>query len=176
MLRLVGYPTIVVSSVGLVASLLIILAAFTGWRDSGAVVSIAMSLIIVISMLVMILVMNSGFENLSQRQVMKLVQESCPKWMQVGGKGLLLLGVLAFLGAAIENGMAEASDFEGFPALFLGGFGTVIHSQAIVSIYGAMQLQENLARSQCKFGHQIPLGAKFCPECGEKASPDSQPI
>jgi hypothetical protein len=161
-----------VAGVGLVASLVIILAALAGWRDSGAVVSIAMFLITVISMLAMILVMNSGFENLSQRQVMKLIQEACPKWMQLGGKILMLVGVLAMLGSAIEGGMEWSDDLEGFPALFLGGFGVMMHSASIVSIYGATHVKESLERSRCQSSHQIPLGAKFCPECGERASPD----
>lgn len=176
MLRPVGYPAIAVAGVGLVASLVIILAALAGWRDSGAVVSIAMFMTLFISMGVMILLMNSGFGNLSQCQVMKLIQGACPKWMQVGGKILMLVGVLAMLGSAIEGGMDWSDDLEGFLALFLGGFGVMMHNASIVSIYGATHLKESLERSRRQSGHQIPLGAKFCPECGERADPESARI
>jgi len=176
MLKLIGYPAIVVSSVSLVASVGIMLAALAGWHDSEDVVLLTMILSIIVPMGAMILVFNTEFENLSQRQVMKLVWEVCPKWMQLSGKSLIAVGFLAFLGEVALGAPGSSAEEGGWAALSLGAFGLVIHSHAIVSIFGAMQLQENLARSRCQSGHQIPLGAKFCPDCGERADPESTRI
>ncbi len=172
MLKLIGYPAIVVSSLSLVASLAIILAAPTGWIDSEDVVLLAMILSIVVPGGAAILIVNTEFENLSQRQVMKLSWELCPRWMRLLGRILIAMGFLAFLGEVAVGAIGTSSETEGSTALSTGGFGLVIHAWAIVLIYGAMQLQENLARSRCKFGHEVPLGAKFCPECGERANPE----
>jgi hypothetical protein len=93
----------------------------------------------------------------------KYVQSGCPKGLRWLANGLGLCGLVVWVGLGVR-GYEPPSD--GVSTLLTGALGLFLFPGAFSTFFSYLRIRPELLRA-CSRGHRVPLGARFCPECGE---------
>ena len=156
-----------VAAVGAAASLLALLLAVSGmgtltfWH---AAVGVAMLVVTMVGMLALQLTLQF---KVGGREMGKLLRDGCPKPIRWSLYGLSLVGLALWFALGFRNYQAPPG---GMSSLMSGAFGLFVFPASFASLYSYYRMRPELSR-KCSSGHHLPLGAKFCPECGEGVRP-----
>jgi hypothetical protein len=171
MAKVITYPTMVLSAVGLLASVTLHVATLLAGRElPGQVIPVLFPGIFVV-WLPTVLVMNRLTRDFKQKDIWKAALRGCPEWMT---RTLWIIWGYAFLAAFIlpfvlgRNPEASPASFVIFPAVF--------YSMSFAVMYSAAMSDQFDWSRHCLNGHTIPPLAKFCEECGAPASPDPRTL
>ena len=171
MAKVITYPTILISAVGLLASVTLHIAILLAGRElSGQVIPFLFPGIFVV-WLPTVLVMNRLTRDFKQKDIWKAALRGCPAWMR---RTLWVIWGYAFFSALIlpfflgSNPEASPASFVIFPAVF--------YATSLAVMYSAAKADQFDSSRHCLNGHMISPLAKFCEECGAPASPNSQTL
>jgi hypothetical protein len=171
MARVITYPTMVLSAVGLLACVTLHIATLLAAPElAGKVTSVLFPGIFVV-WLPTVLVMNRLTRDFKQKDIWKAALRGCPEWMRrtlwiIWGYAIFATFILPFLLGS--NAGAAPASFVIFPAAF--------YSTSFAVMYSAAKADEFDSSRHCLNGHTISPLAKFCEECGASASPHSQTL
>lgn len=167
MTRVVAYPVMVLSAIGLLASFVLHIASLYGVPELARhAISILFPGIFLV-WLPTVLLMNRLTRDFKQRDIWKAALRGCPAWMRktlwvVWGYVFLAAFILPFLRG--NNPGASPGSFIIFPAAF--------YSTSFGVMYSAAHVDQFDAGRRCLNGHAISPLAKFCEECGAPAASD----
>lgn len=102
-------------------------------------------------------------QKVGRRDIKQVFLLGAPAWLRRLSVGLSLTGLVLVLGLSVT---AYEPVKGGVSYLMAGAFGLFLFPAAFVSFFSYAERRAELSR-RCSRGHELPLGAKFCPECSE---------
>lgn len=167
-LRFAARVLIVLATVGAVASLVGLTLGYAGVREMPAALAALLGILLVPTLAGLFVVSVGGLGELPHKQRTKMMYTGCPPWLRRLVYGLMIFGAVSLFGRfALEaRGLAPALDV-GFPSVTFSSFGLIVFSSGVGQMVSFLVLRARLDASRCPRGHPVPLGARFCPTCGE---------
>lgn len=93
----------------------------------------------------------------------KFVQSGCPKGVRWLANGLSICGFVVWIGLGVRGYVPPRGEVS---TLLTGALGLILFPGAFSTFFSYLRIRPQLLRD-CSSGHRLPLGARFCPECGE---------
>lgn len=166
-MRIVAYPIMLVSAVGVLASFMLQAASYyAGPGFEKRVIPVLFPGIFLV-WLPTVLFMNRLARDFKQKDVWRAALRGCPSWMR---KALwMVCGYVMFAAFALpllrgSNPGASPGSFIIFPAAF--------YSVSFCVMYSALHVEKIDVVRRCLNGHAVSPLAKFCEECGAPAAVD----
>jgi hypothetical protein len=165
-MKILLYPFIILSAIGLALSLAVHVASFLGLE----VPLIAMGLhggifIVWFPAALVSLVLT---RDVPRKDYWKAALRGCPGWMKYmvyGFFGYAIINFALFFFGGFLNVVAPLSSTS---SSFLRGFSghwMAFYSMAFAILYSGVHLQQVKPR-KCPLGHSVPLSARYCENCG----------
>jgi hypothetical protein len=166
MAKVIAFPVMVLSALGVLASFVVFLAGMGGnlGIEKGFLRILFPGIFIV--WVPTVLLMNRSTRDFKQRDIWKAALRGCPAWMRMA-----LWVVVGLVFAAFFAPFLWGSRPEAFPAGFLL-VPAVFYSVSFCVMYSTLHMEAFDAGRQCLNGHRISPLAKFCEECGAPAAPE----
>jgi hypothetical protein len=162
------YPFVVLSALGLILSLAAHVGALLGLN----VPSSAMLLHVGIFVVWIPAVITSNFsltKRYNRKDFWKVVLRGAPKWMQYMTYGFLYYAMINFA-IFIFTASSDTSTAGGVSPVVVRGFSghwMAFYSAALSILYSAIQIKKKGLVRKCPNGHEVPIEATFCEECGQ---------
>jgi hypothetical protein len=172
-ISLAAYPFLALASAGLVASLILHLAALLGNASPFSRFGSSLFWVLFAVWLPTIFVMNRLTRDFKQKEIWKAALRGCPKvmqwalWIVFGYSWLGALGLPFLLGGGRDSPANSARSASGVLLAF--------YAVAACVLYSATRAEKLDQSTRCLNGHHISPLAKYCEECGASArhlSPD----
>ena len=169
-MKVVLYPLIGISALGLVLSLTTHIAVLLGLQVPEELNLLALGVFIIWfpAVIVLSLITDGAF----RKDVWKVGLRGAPKWMHSMNYGF---GIYAFINLVIfiMIGRNNPQDLEGSIMLRgLSGFILPFYSLGLAIFYSASQVGKNGLIRRCSNGHQVSFSAKYCENCGQQILDD----
>jgi hypothetical protein len=164
--RLLAYPVMALSALGLLASFFLSLAALGAKLNIDRVMLRVAFPGIFVVWVPAILLMNQLSADFKQRDIWKAALRGCPVWMRTALWTMIGVTFTAFLAPFLWGSRPE--NFP--PSFFL--VASVFYSISFCVAYSFLHVEQFDAGRRCLNGHRISPVAKFCEECGAPAGPD----
>ncbi len=161
---------IILSFVGLVASLWVHLGAVMGRRVAPEAFFWILHMGIFVVWIPATLVAKERVGNFNRKDFWKVVLKDLPDWVRYLVYGFLVYAGVNFMYFFFQVWAGGGGNGEGPPAIVWRGFSghwMVFYLAALVVLYSATR--ENVGDARCLNGHLIPPGASFCTQCGQAA-------
>lgn len=114
----------------------------------------------VVGMLVLQLLVQHRY---GARQIRRILGAGSPRWMRWVCYGLSLAGLAQWFYMGFSRYEPPSG---GVSSLMAGTIGLVLFPAGFVMFYSYSKMQPELSR-RCSQGDEVPMGALFCPQCGE---------
>jgi len=101
------------------------------------------------------------------KQFNQMLKQHSPRWMRWLCHGLSIAALLLWLFLAFRNYEPPSG---GVPSLIAGTFVIFFAPAASLMFYSYLSLRPQFQR-RCSRDHEIPVGATYCPQCGEHVRP-----
>jgi hypothetical protein len=161
------YPLLALASAGLVASLILHLAALLGNASPFSRFGSSMCWVLVVVWFPSIFVMNRLTRDFKQKDIWKAALRGCPKvvqwalWIVVGYSWLGVFGLPFLFGGGRDSPANSARSVSGLLLPF--------YAIAACVLYSATRAEKLDQSARCLNGHHISPLAKYCEECGAPA-------
>jgi hypothetical protein len=161
------YPFLALASAGLVASLILHLAALLGNAGPFSRFGDSLFWVLFVVWLSTIFVMNRLTRDFKQKEIWKAALRGCPKvvqwalWIVLGYAWLGALGFPLLLGGGRDSPANSARSVSGVLLAF--------YALAACVLYSATRAEKLDQNARCLNGHHISPLAKYCEECGAPA-------
>jgi len=163
--KIIAYPVMMLSGVGILLCLSFSLLALTG-RHPSLVTPVMFGGIFVVWVPTIIL-SNWLTRDFKQKDFWKAALRGCPAWMRTGLWVVIGCVFIAFF-LPILFGKSPGDSpltFTLFPMMF--------YAVSFCVMYSLINIEESGADRRCLNGHAMSPSAKFCEECGSPAAPVS---
>ena len=169
MLKVLLYPFIALSALGLVLSLATHIAILLVLHVPEELNLLAPGIFIVWfpAGIVLSLITDGTF----RKNIWKVGLRGAPKWMHYMN---YCFGIYAFINFVIfiVIGRNNPLDSEGSVLKVLSGFILPFYSLGLAIFYSASQVGKNGLIRKCSNGHQVSFSAKYCENCGQQLLDD----
>ncbi len=167
MAKIVAYPVMVLSAVGVLLCLCLFLLALLGVQPlPSKTVPILFGGLFLVWFPTVIL-MNRLTKDFKQKDLWKAALRGCPAWMRTALWVVIgcVFAVFFLTVIAKRNPGDSPQTFVLFPITF--------YAVSFCVMYSLINVEECDAGRRCLNGHRISPLAKFCEECGAPAAPSS---
>jgi hypothetical protein len=164
--RILLYPFIVLSAIGLVASSLVHISALCG-IDLAMGHSFILHFGIFIVWIPTVLVATQTTLNCKRRDFWKAALRGCPEWMKKITYGFSIYAFFNFaiflylLSGKPPEDVANSVELRGF-----SGHWMAFYSAALAVLYSAINIKDLDANKKCLNGHTVSPLARHCEQCG----------
>jgi len=148
---------------GSAASLLALFSALAGMGTLSTWHAAVMLICGTVTLSGLLVLQLSAQGRLPGREVKKLLWEGSPRWLRWLTTAVILASLALWLGIGL-GGYEPPGD--GLSSLIAGALGLLVFPAAFTQAWSCLRRRDALNR-RCSNGHQVPLGARFCPSCGE---------
>lgn len=144
-----------------VLALLLGVAGMELLHSPHAVVLIVPAAITTVGLFVVQLVAQQRY---GSKQFQRWLKQYSPKWMRWLCSGLSLAGALLWLFLLGYRNYEPPPG--GVSSLLAGAFCLFVAPASFLTFYSYLKLRPHLRR-RCSRGHEMPVDASYCPQCGE---------
>jgi hypothetical protein len=168
MAKIVAYPVLVLSTVGILLCLSLFLVGVTGDHPLPSKATPVLFGGLFVVWFPTVILMNRLTKDFKQKDLWKAALRGCPAWMRTALWVVLgCVFAVSFLPILAQKSPGDSPQtFVLFPIVF--------YSTSFCVMYSLINVDEFDSSRHCLNGHAIPPLAKFCEECGAPAAPDSR--
>jgi len=167
MVKVLAYPVMVVSAVGVILCLTCFVVGSSGVHDLPKEVAAILFGGVFVVWLPTVLLMNRLTRDFKQKDIWKAALRGCPPWMRTTLWIVVGLVMAVTFMVPIVSGQSPGQNPNGF-SLFPISF----YAVSFCVMYSLIHVDEVDTTSRCLNGHVISPLAKFCEECGAPAAPE----
>jgi hypothetical protein len=167
-MKVLAYPVMVLSAVGIVLCLSFYLLGVTGICPVPLRNTPVLFVGVFVVWLPTVILVNRLTRDFKQKDLWKAALRGCPPWMRIA---LWVVVGCAFVSFFIP---VVSRRNPGDPPQTLMLFPITFYAVSFCVMYSLIKVEKFDATRRCLNGHAISSLAKFCEECGAPAAPDSR--
>jgi len=167
MVKVIAYPVMVLSGVGILLCLSFYLLGLTGIYPLPAKETPILFGGLFVVWFPTVVLMNRLTQDFKQKDLWKAALRGCPAWMRI--TLWIVVGsvfALFFLPVLSKGSLGDS------PQLFVI-FPITFYAVSFCVMYSLINVERHDSVRRCLNGHGVSPLAKFCEECGAPAAPDS---
>lgn len=176
--RIILYPFLLLSGIGLALSIVAHLAGLAGIELPGGRLVWALHAGIFVVWIPTVLVSMRTTRCANRKDFWKVALSGCPVWMRRAIYVLFGYGILNFFLFMQATGAGHTPTGDAPPSVIRGfsGHWMVFYSAAFAILYSAIHAPQLFRERKCPNGHAVGPTARYCSECGYAFPSESQDV
>jgi hypothetical protein len=169
MVKMIAYPVMVLSGVGVLLCLSFYILGLTGTSPLPAGDMQVLFVGVFVVWFPTVILTDRLTKDFKQKDLWKAALRGCPAWMRTA-----LWVVIGFVFAVFFLSVLSKKSPVDSPQIFVL-FPITFYAISFCVMYSLINVEKKDSIRRCLNGHTISPLAKFCEECGAPAAPDSSP-
>jgi hypothetical protein len=168
MAKMIAYPVMILSAVGVLLCLSFYIIGITGTHSLPFKITSILFIGIFVVWVPAVILMNRLTQDFKQKDLWKAALRGCPPWMRSALWAVIgCVFAIFFLPVLFKRSPGDSPQtFVLFPITF--------YAISFCVMYSLVNVEKHDSSRRCLNGHAISPLAKFCEECGAPAAPDSR--